>query len=144
MGALRPPVEEERLRAEIGRYDPEDAARVRDRVRSEAGRGQAVEILAGLYRELLAMPRADAQDCLRAASHYLRWLGPHMRTAEDDLARTAAELAAAEHRLAEAHAARQALERSPFLRLRASLLGLAPLVAAYRVFNRAIKGWRGA
>ncbi|HKI01078.1 MAG TPA: glycosyltransferase family 4 protein [Thermoanaerobaculia bacterium] len=132
MGALRPPVEEERLRAAIGRYDPEDAARVRDRVRREAGREEAVEVLVGLYRELLAMPRADAQDCLRAASLYLSWLGPHTETAEDELARTAAELAAAQATL-------QALERSPFLRLRASLLGLTPLVALYR----AVKGWSG-
>ena len=40
IGALRPPVSAERLRAEIRRYDPEQAARVRDRVRHEAGCGE--------------------------------------------------------------------------------------------------------
>ena len=55
--ALRDPLEPEHLLREIARYDPEDAARVRDLLRSEAGLVGAVEGLVAIYREAIAEHR---------------------------------------------------------------------------------------
>ncbi len=52
--ALRNPLQPEVLLREIARYDPEDAARVRDLLRSRAGLVPAVENLAAIYREAIA------------------------------------------------------------------------------------------
>lgn len=164
LAALRPPVEAERLLAEIRRYDPCDAERVSERVRAEAGRQQAVARLVELYRELVAAAPALAgaeheRACLEAAARYVRFLGAHADAAESRLAAGATALAqaegrveheaalraaaetratAAEGRLAEATAVLETLEGSPFSRLRGRLLNLRPLVSAYRSF----KAWR--
>jgi glycosyltransferase involved in cell wall biosynthesis len=165
MGALRPPVDAERLRAEIRRYDPEKAAQVRDRVRREAGRTEAVERLLGLYREVIEeAPNLDTEPhvraCLTAAARYVRWLSPHLAEAEERSAAVQARALGAEARAhtaeANAHAAElrvtstldrldetesrlatvaatlKTMESSPFGRLRARLLGMGPLVAAWR------------
>jgi glycosyl transferase family 4 len=151
LGALRSPVDESRLHAAMEHYDPEDVARVRDRVRREAGRREAVERLIGLYRELLATTpelhgEAHPRACLRAAFSYVRWLDAHLSAAEErkwaaenQLGARESQLAAAENRIAttERRLAATAetlavLERSPFSRLRTKLLGVQPLVAAYR------------
>lgn len=141
MGALRPPVEEARLRAEIARYDPDDAGRVRDRVRREAGRLEAVERLLGLYEGLLAAAPSlsgeeHARACLEAASRYLSWLGPAVGTGGERLAAAETELASTRRELATTMEVLQALERSPFARLRGRLLGLRPLAATYRALRR--------
>lgn len=130
MGALRPPVDEARLRGEIRRYDAEKAAQVQDRVRREAGRREAVERLVGLYRELIddapdLAAEPHLRECLAAAAHYVRWLTPHLAAAEDRVATMAATL--------------ETMERSPFGRLRARLLALTPVVATWR----AVKGMLG-
>jgi glycosyltransferase involved in cell wall biosynthesis len=137
IGALRPPVEEATLRAAIARYDPEDAARVRDRVRSEAGRKEAVARLIDLYQRLLATgpplgAETYARECLEAASRYVSWLDPHVTAAEDGRAE-------AESRQESTAATLLVLERSPFFRLRKRLLGWRLIVAAYR----ALRSWRG-
>ncbi|HSK75109.1 MAG TPA: glycosyltransferase [Thermoanaerobaculia bacterium] len=144
MGALTPPVDPERLRVEIARYDPEETARVRDRVRREAGRTEAVARLVDLYRELVdAAPglagEEYAAECLEAASRYVDWIGPRLEAVAARLAAAGAGLAAAEARLEDTAAALNALERSPFSRLRKRRLGLRPLVAAWR----ALKGVKG-
>lgn len=175
LAALRPPVDEARLLAEIGRYDPERAARVRDRVRSGHGRREAVARLVDLYREVIAAGSGlqgaeHARACLDAAARYLGWLGPTLARMEDELherGETIAErsyrlyvvrdelaglenrleavshqlekreneLEGVRHELAGTREALDRLERSPFSRLRARLLGLRPLIAAYRIFK---------
>jgi hypothetical protein len=151
LATLRPPVDEERLRAAIGRYDPQEAARVRDLVRRETGRREAVARLTALYRGVIAnAPLLSGEEhdraCLEATARYVTWLGAYVATADERLAaieqgriaaeeeRLAAEKgwASAEERLAETAATLHALERSPFLRLRDRLVGLRPLVAAWR------------
>jgi len=52
--ALQDPLREEPLLREIARYDPEDAARVRDLLRSSAGLVPAVENLVRIYDEAIA------------------------------------------------------------------------------------------
>lgn len=149
LGTLRPPVTEERLRAEIERYDPEDAERVRDRVRREAGRREAVERLAGLYREIFeAAPdlRGEAYDreCFAAAASYLRWLGPHLaaveaqgRDAERRACGAEEEVARVTDQMATVAATLKALELSPLGRLRARLIRFPPLVSAWH----SVKSW---
>lgn len=158
IGALRPPVNAERLRAEIRRYDPEKAVRVRDRVRREAGRREAVERLLALYRELAEgapdlATEEHARECLTAAASYVRWLGPHLAQAEERSAAAQTRALAAEsmttstldqldeteNRLATVAATLKTMESSPFGRLRARLLGMGPLVAAWR----RVRGLRG-
>ena len=55
--ALRDPLGPEPLLREIARYDPEDAARVRDLLRSRAGLVPAVESLVAIYHEAIAEHR---------------------------------------------------------------------------------------
>lgn len=154
LGALRPPVAAELLGRQIDRYDPAEAARVRDRARAEAGRTEAVARLVGIYREAISAsassagrPGREAENLL-AASRYLSWLGP-----EVDLQRDLAETLAAfedaqarafeveaklwetQGRLEETAAALAILERSPAGRMRNALLGLPPVVALYRALK---------
>lgn len=133
VGTLRPPVEESRLREEIAGYDPEEVARLRERVRQEAGREAAVARLVELYRELLAAPPLSGEEPLRAgctaAGEYVGWLSSYVTGRED-------RLVAAEGQLAETRAQLAQLTASPFFHLRRRLLGWAPLVAAYRKIRR--------
>ncbi len=151
LGALRPPVVAELLGAEIDRYDRSEAGEVRDRVRAEAGRTEAVARLIEIYRRVASEPLAvepTGGAGLLAASRYLSWLGP-----EVDLARDLAETLAAfedaqarafevetklwetQARLEKTAAALAVLERSPAGRFRNALLGLPPLVAIYRTLK---------
>ena len=79
----REPVSPEVLAGELARYDAADAAAVARRVRAEAGREAAVDELIGIYREVLAQhaasPAPDPVEEARAASAYLRWLGPFLK-----------------------------------------------------------------
>jgi hypothetical protein len=52
--ALREPLQPEHLLREIARYDAVDAARVRDRIRLDAGLVTAVEELLAIYRDAIA------------------------------------------------------------------------------------------
>lgn len=159
LATLRPPVDEERLRAEIERYDSGEAARVRDLVRGEMGRREAVARLVVLYRGVLSTAPAlqgeeHTRACLEATARYITWLGTHVATADERLAtieqgRIAAEQellaakkkwATAEERLAETAATLRVLESSPFLRLRERMLGLRPLVAAWRTVKARREG----
>ena len=89
---IREPVSPEALARELARYDAADAAAVARRIRAEAGRETAVDELIGIYREVLAehaaSPALDLLDETRAASAYLRWVGPFLK----------AEIGAIEHR----------------------------------------------
>ncbi|MEA2654557.1 MAG: hypothetical protein QOI37_1784 [Chloroflexota bacterium] len=57
--ALREPLQPEPLLREIARYDPADASRVRDLLRSEAGLVAAVEDLIAIYRDVIDRHRVE-------------------------------------------------------------------------------------
>ena len=59
--ALKDPLEPETLLAQIARYDAQDAAKVRDRIRSCAGLQGAAENLVRIYGETLAAHREPTQ-----------------------------------------------------------------------------------
>jgi len=59
--ALRAPLRREPLLREIARYDPVDAAAVRDRIRSEASLSAAVDRLVEVYREAVEAVEAVAE-----------------------------------------------------------------------------------
>ena len=63
--ALTAPLEPESLLAQIALYDPDDAARVRDLVRGEAGLEAAVGNLEDTYRRLIAEHAAGAPGTAR-------------------------------------------------------------------------------
>jgi len=81
--ALRYELRPEVLAREIARYDAQDAAEVARRIRAEAGRGQAVDEIVELYREVVAEhqsgPARDADAEARATAAYLRWAAADMR-----------------------------------------------------------------
>jgi hypothetical protein len=69
--ALQDPLEPEPLLREIARYEPRDAARVRDLVRSQAGLVEAVRNLTVVYEEVLAEhPRAVRHAAGRRRSEW--------------------------------------------------------------------------
>lgn len=70
--ALRDPLQRESLLHEIARYDADDAARVRDLLRSSAGLVTAVDYLVAIYREAIAddRPRRPGSQARRQE----RWL----------------------------------------------------------------------
>ncbi len=78
--SLHRSIEIEAVASEIARYDAEDAARVSERVRSQAGREQAVDRIEQVYEHVLGAAMPPAEDELRAAARYLRWLGPDVKT----------------------------------------------------------------
>ena len=89
--AFRDPLRPGPLLREIARYDPEDAARVRDLLRSRAGLSAAVESLVSTYHEaisehrrLRSNARGPERSALREALFlrlYWRWMavGPERR-----------------------------------------------------------------
>jgi len=52
--ALRAPLQPESILEQIARYDPQDAARVRDMLRASAGLDQTVQSLVDTYQEVIA------------------------------------------------------------------------------------------
>jgi glycosyl transferase family 4 len=73
--ALSEPLRPEPLLREMSRYDPADAARVRDLIRSTASLTAAGEQLVRIYREVLAEPAP--QEALAYSS--TRWHPPSIR-----------------------------------------------------------------
>jgi hypothetical protein len=70
------PLTEEGIARRLAAYDPEDVARVRDRLRAEAGLDRAadrlLEIYSAVLREEAAQPPVEPAAELAAASRYLR------------------------------------------------------------------------
>jgi len=151
---LTEPVLPEGLLAQIERYDPEDAARVRDRIRAEAGLDAAVDRLVGVYAQALAEPAPDEADPeaeSRAVAAYLRWLNPSIKergsllidrdTLWQRVDRQTAELAAAqeeEERLRTELTAAEAQEEAKeeeIAALRAELTALQG-TATWRLYRR--------
>ena len=60
--ALREPLAPEPLVREIARYDPDDAARVRDLIRDRAGLEATVQKLVAIYRGVLAEHRPEVRS----------------------------------------------------------------------------------
>ncbi len=141
MGTLRPPVDADRLGAEIDRYSPEAAARVQERVRREADRREVVEALVSEYRRVIAAgsdlgTEEHRRACLEAAARYLAWLGPTFDRTEAALQDARDALDRNRWELTETAQALETLERSPFSRLRAKLIAWSPLVSIYRRIRR--------
>lgn len=156
LGALQRPLDAGRLAAALDRYDPMDAARVCDEVRSGCGLPSAVEQILTIYEEVLAEHQPPDSGAIElAASRYLEWLGPFIerqivteitdavRDATDAAARhdqrrdeSHHELAEVAERLAMTTDSLRVLQRSPFFRARASLLRVGPLVRLYRRLTR--------
>jgi glycosyltransferase involved in cell wall biosynthesis len=83
--ALRNPVEADAISAEIARYDAHDAAVVCDRLRADAGAEPAFDAIVDLYYdtidEFARSQPASATAEMRAASAYLRSIGPRLQWA---------------------------------------------------------------
>jgi len=73
------PVTVDSLDAEIGRYDPADAARVSDTVRAIAGLEPTLDYLERLYRAAIAAPPASAADVRSASLQFLQQVLPRQR-----------------------------------------------------------------
>lgn len=115
------------LDASIAAFDPIDAARVRDRVRSDTTRDAAARSLLTLYEKLLREtfePEAlHLRRCAAAAARYAASLGTFIEA-------TLAERNYARRERDDAREKLQQFDRSPFGRARNSLLrmpGLLPL-----------------
>lgn len=76
--ALREPLQPELLLRQIARYDPVDAARVRDRIRAEADLVATVERLVGIYGQAIAeyrsggLPRGTQRRSSTRGSTFIR------------------------------------------------------------------------
>jgi len=81
---LSRPLAPEVIAGELARYDPEDARRVTERIRTTSSLEAAVDALVALYEDVIAEHRdsADtrAEDDLRNAAAYLRSFQPAART----------------------------------------------------------------
>ena len=144
----REPVSPEVLAGELARYDAADAAAVARRIRAEAGREAAVDELIGIYREVLAehaaSPAPDPVEEARAASAYLRWLGPFLKAEMGAIEQRERLWARGEHaRLAaerdQARAEQDAL-RAEAGRLEAALRRVANELAETRTQVDALRG----
>lgn len=79
--ALRGSVDPDVLEKEIARYDPYDATEVSRRIRDEASRGDAMDQIIALYREVVeefAVMKRDPDAEARAESNYLQQLALHL------------------------------------------------------------------
>lgn len=81
---LSRPLSPDVLVSELSRYDPTDARRVTERIRTTASLDAAVDTLVSLYEDVIAEQRAaadtSAEDDLRNAAAYLRAFSPAART----------------------------------------------------------------
>jgi len=123
--ALQNAVDPDLLAAEIGRYDPADAAEVSRRIRATAGIEEAVDRMINLYEQVLAEHRErgnpPAEEESRAASAYLRWLSPYMEQREglnQEVNHLRGEM--------------QGLRSTTTWKLRERLVGIGPVRRAYR------------
>ncbi len=77
-------LDEDSVRAALARYDSVDARTVSLRVRDEAGLEAAADRWIDLYRDCLASdPSPSADTHLMAASRYLRFLAPYLKSWEE-------------------------------------------------------------
>jgi hypothetical protein len=144
--SLTEPVEPAVLSRQIASYDPQDAARVSERVRAEAGLETAVDRLVEIYEAVLAAPAAHIADAAgeerRAAAAYLGWLNPYAKERgrllidRDALWRRVhgltAELAAERERTANLRTELAAQRATATWRLREALLARPGVVRLYR------------
>ena len=93
---LQNPISVEGLVRAMSRYDPLDAAKVSQQIRTTGGRDAVVSQIIQLYETVLSqdaiLGRADAAVESQAISTYLRWLTPRMKQIyhyEDKLAQQA-------------------------------------------------------
>jgi hypothetical protein len=77
--ALRERLSPEVLGRQLDGYDPEDAARVRDLVRSRASLEDAARRLVAIYREVVAEHAAAAPDPIAARARRARPAEPRLR-----------------------------------------------------------------
>ena len=77
--ALSQPLSADVLAAQVARYDRDDAAAVRDRVRREANVSDVVDRLLVLYQEVAGGRTALPEDEGRANAWYLRALAPRIK-----------------------------------------------------------------
>jgi len=92
LGALSSPLSAESIAEQVERFDPNEAAAVTARVRSEASLSDVVDRLLELYREVEDADAASREAEGRATADYIRALAPRIK--ENDLFH---------HRLADAH-----------------------------------------
>ena len=101
--ALREELSSEVISREIARYNPQDAARVSQLIRANAGRDAVVEELISLHRDVVQEYELSSHDPiaeLQAASKYLRELSPRLKSVEDAVGKeTAARLNEMENEL---------------------------------------------
>ena len=73
---LTHPIEVRRLRSEIARYDPTDAAKVREHIREKASLGKMIEQYLDLYGEMRTEPGVEGPSVeeLRACEHSIKQL----------------------------------------------------------------------
>jgi hypothetical protein len=80
---LRTPLSVEHLALQIEQYNSDEAARVSQLVRQQAGLEQTVDQLVQLYEEVIAefkrQPASDPVAELQAAGAYLQTLSPHLK-----------------------------------------------------------------
>ena len=78
---LQRPVTVDAIAHELTRYDRDDAAKVAAFIRHDAGIDPVVDRLLQIYTESIAnFPVPALRAMSRAASGYLRWLAPHVKT----------------------------------------------------------------
>jgi hypothetical protein len=123
--ALRDPVAPDLLAAQIGRYDPADAAEVTRRIRAMADIEAAVDRMTELYEEVLAEHREKGNppsgEESRAAAAYLRWLAPYLEQREG-----------LELELSHLRGEMRSLRSTSTWRLRERLVGIAPVRRVYQ------------
>jgi hypothetical protein len=84
---LTKPLQAETLRAQIARYDPDDAHSVCQRTRDCADFCDAVDRILGAYRMAIsAMTSVSADDELRSVADYLHWLNPTLKERDQAIA----------------------------------------------------------
>lgn len=90
--ALQNPFDADELVREIGRYDPNDAAAVSQRIRAITGRDAMIDSILEIYDSVLEEysqigPR-DAESEARAVAEFLRWITLHFKQQQEILDRS--------------------------------------------------------
>jgi hypothetical protein len=108
---LRDPTTADHLGRQIDGYDPAEASAVRDLVRAQASRAEALDALLEIYDRAMRAPRAvpSLSEVAGAAARYLEHISPRIKgfyEAQAQLAESQATLAMAQERAAMLGAAR--------------------------------------